>query len=231
MKEKYEHFNILNSINVNDRTEEKNGLTYLSWAWAWTEVKKEYPDAKYEIKKFENNLPYVYDENTGYMVFTEVTIEGITHEMWLPVMDSANKAMKNEPYEYVTKSWDKTTRQYVPTKKKVEAATMFDINKTIMRCLTKNLSMFGLGLYIYAGEDMPEVEEEPVAKEEPKKAETKKVITATPGQVKVLEKVYTGENLTKLLELNKIKKLEDMPIEKANEIIKKINEKAKKEGN
>lgn len=214
MNENCKHFNTLNSINVNDRTEEKNGLTYLSWAWAWTEVKKEYPDAKYEIKKFENNLPYVYDENTGYMVFTEVTIEGITHEMWLPVMDGNNKAMKNESYEYTTKYG----------KKKVEAATMFDINKTIMRCLTKNLSMFGLGLYIYAGEDMPETEEEPVAK-----TETKKVVTATPGQVKVLEKVYTGDNLTKLLELNKIAKLEDMPIEKANELIKKIS--AKKEGN
>ena len=83
--------------------------------------------------------------------------------------------------------------------------------------------MFGLGLYIYAGEDMPETEEKPVVKEEPKKT-----ITATPGQVKVLEKVYTGDNLTKLLKMNEIAKLEDMPIEKANELIKKIN--AKKEG-
>ena len=212
MKENYEHFNTLNSINVNDRTEEKNGLTYLSWAWAWTEVKKAYPDAKYEIKKFENNLPYVYDEKTGYMVFTEVTIEGITHEMWLPVMDSNNKAMKNESYEYTTKYGNK----------KVDAATMFDINKTIMRCLTKNLSMFGLGLYIYAGEDMPESEEGTV--------ETKKPITATPGQVKLLEKAYTGDNLTKLLELNNIAKLEDMPIEKANELVKKLTAKVKKEG-
>lgn len=218
MKENYEHFNTLNAINVNDRTEEKNGLTYLSWAWAWTEVKKQYPDAKYEIKKFENNLPYVYDDKTGYMVFTEVTIEGITHEMWLPVMDGSNKAMKNEPYEYVTKTWDNETRKYVPTKKTVGTATMFDINKTIMRCLTKNLSMFGLGLYIYAGEDMPETEEEP------------KVITATPGQIKVLEKAYTGENLTKLLEINKIAKLEDIPIEKANDIINKIAAKTKKDG-
>ena len=216
MNTKYEHFNTLNSINVNDRKEDKEGITYLSWSWAWTEVKKEYPDAKYEIKKFENNLPYVYDDKTGYMVFTEVTIEGITHEMWLPVMDGKNKAMKNQPYEYTTKYGKKT----------VEAATMFDINKTIMRCLTKNLAMFGLGLYIYAGEDLPESEEETVAKEEPKK-----IITATPGQVAALSKVYTGENLTKLLKMNEIAKLEDMPIEKANELIKKINEKAKKEGN
>ena len=150
MKEKYTHFETLNAINVNDKTEKKsNGsteLTYLSWAWAWQELKNKYPDATYEIEKFDNNLPYIYDEETGYMVFTKVTIEGITHEMWLPVMDGANKAMKAKPYTYKTKYGDKS----------VEAATMFDINKTIMRCLTKNLAMFGLGLYIYAGEDLPE---------------------------------------------------------------------------
>lgn len=150
MKEKYTHFETLNAINVNDKTEKKsNGsteLTYLSWAWAWQELKNKFPDATYEIEKFENNLPYIYDEETGYMVFTKVTIEDITHEMWLPVMDGANKAMKSKPYTYKTKYGDKS----------VEAATMFDINKTIMRCLTKNLAMFGLGLYIYAGEDLPE---------------------------------------------------------------------------
>lgn len=95
----------------------------------------------------ENKLPYVYDENTGYMVFTNVTINNLTHTMWLPVMDSANKAMKSERYTYDTKY-----KKGIP----VEAATMFDVNKTIMRCLVKNLAMFGLGLYIYAGEDLPE---------------------------------------------------------------------------
>lgn len=141
-------FENLNNANVNGHTEEKNGLTYLSWAWAWAEVKKAYPDANYTIEKF-NGLPYVYDENTGYMVYTTVTIEGITHEMWLPVMDGANKAMKAQPYKYTTRYGEKTC----------EAATMFDVNKAIMRCLVKNLAMFGLGLYIYAGEDLPEVEQ------------------------------------------------------------------------
>jgi len=136
-------------IDVNSKTEKKQNLTYLSWAWAWAEFKKIYPEAKYNIKKFgENNLPYIYDEKTGYIVFTEVEADGLTYEMWLPVMDGANKAMKAESYTYSTKYGDKT----------VESATMFDINKTLMRCLTKNLAMFGLGLYIYAGEDLPEVE-------------------------------------------------------------------------
>lgn len=149
-------FQTLNAIDVNDHVERKKSgksyLSYLSWSWAWAELKKKYPDAEYEIKKFENNLPYVYDENTGYMVFTSVTIDGLTHEMWLPVMDGANKAMKAKPYSYDTK---------FNGKKNVEAATMFDINKTIMRCLVKNLAMFGLGLYIYSGEDLPDVEPEP----------------------------------------------------------------------
>lgn len=143
-------FEELNSLNVNDKTEKKNGLTYLSWAWAWAEFKKVYPEATYEIVKQENGLPYAYDENTGYMVYTRVTADGITHEMWLPVMDGANNAMKSQPYEKATKY--KTVQ--------VEPATMFDINKAIMRCLTKNLAMFGLGLYIYAGEDLPETEAE-----------------------------------------------------------------------
>lgn len=142
-------FKTLNAINVNEHKEDKNGLSYLSWVWAWAEVKKAYPDAVYSIEKF-NGLPYVYDENTGYMVYTTVTIEGITHEMWLPVMDSANKAMKAQAYKYT----GKYGKEYV-----CNAATMFDVNKAIMRCLTKNLAMFGLGLYIYAGEDLPESEQ------------------------------------------------------------------------
>lgn len=140
-------FEQLNSIDVKDHIEKKNGLNYLSWAFAWAETKKKFPNATYQVEMFgENHLPYVYDENTGYMVFTSVTIEGLTHYMWLPVMDGANKTMKKDPYAYDTK-YKKGVR--------VESATMFDINKTIMRCLVKNIAMFGLGLYIFAGEDLP----------------------------------------------------------------------------
>lgn len=154
-------FEKLYNINVNEHTEEKNGLTYLTWSYAWAEFKKIYPNATYEIKKFgENNLPYVFDENTGYMVFTSVTVDDLTYEMWLPVMDGANKSMKNQAYTYSVKEYNygKWTGTYID--KTVEPATMFDINKTIMRCLVKNLAMFGLGLYIYAGEDLPEEQKE-----------------------------------------------------------------------
>lgn len=147
-------FKTLYKINVNDHTEQKDGLTYLSWPFAIAEVKKNFPDFTYTVHRFgESKLPYVYDDDTGYMVSTEVTIGGQTHEMWLPVMDGKNKAMKNHPYDYFVKDY-KTGKNITKT---VSPATMFDINKAIMRCLVKNLAMFGLGLYIYSGEDLPEV--------------------------------------------------------------------------
>ena len=160
-------FAVLNAINVNEHTEIKdNGtskLTYLSWTWAWQQVKSLYPDANYEVRHWDG-VPYFYEENLGYMVETSVTINGETMTMWLPVMDSKNKAMKAQPYTYKTKYGDKW----------VEAATMFDINTTIMRCLVKNLAMFGLGLYIYAGEDLPEDEAKQRAEETKKRAEEAK---------------------------------------------------------
>lgn len=160
-------FEELSSLNVNEHIENKNGLSYLSWTWCWSELKKKYPDASYEILKFENDLPYVYDENTGYMVFTKVTIKEQTYEMWLPVMDGNNKAMLNHPYKYQVKVYKdgQFTGEY--KEKSVEPASMFDINKTIMRCLVKNIAMFGLGIYIYAGEDLPEGYE--ITKEEAEK--------------------------------------------------------------
>lgn len=162
------------SLNVNDKCEKKENLTYLTWAYAWAEAKKIYPSITYRIiKNPANNLPYFEDENTGLVVYTEVTAEGITHEMWLPVMNSANKAMKSQPYQYQV--YNKQTRQYET--RTVDAASMFDVNKTIMRCLVKNLAMFGLGLYIYAGEDLPESESGDNANSqtaEPKKSTTKR---------------------------------------------------------
>lgn len=205
--EKISSFEELNKINVNEYTEKKEGLTYLTWSSAWAELKKIYPNATYNIKKFDNNLPYVYDENTGYMVFTDVTIENLTYEMWLPVMDMKNKAMKNYQYTYTTKYGEKT----------VEPATMFDINKTIMRCLVKNLAMFGLGLYIYAGEDLPEGEEP-----EPKKIEPKTTSKIIESQIKIIKEKLNEEQIKKALEMVKREKLEDMTVQEASSLISKI---------
>ena len=173
------------AINVNDKTEQKNKLTYLSWPFAWAEVKKRCPDATYNIKRFANGLPYVFDEKVGYMVFTDVTIDGLTHEMWLPVMDGANAAMKDKPYQYQVMQWQNGKK--VSVTKDCAAADMFDINKTIMRCLVKNLAMFGVGLYIYAGEDLPDDGEEKPIPTSPL-AETQK---AAPAKVDVTEHPMT----------------------------------------
>ncbi len=149
-----EEFIELYKINVNDKVDKKGKLKYLSWSYAWYEFKKKYPMATYEIKMFDWK-PYVYDENLWYMVFTSVNVSWLIHDMRLPVMDWANRSMLNHTYTYKVKD---NNGEYV--EKTVQPATMFDINKTIMRCLTKNLAMFWLWLYIYNWEDLPEVEEE-----------------------------------------------------------------------
>ena len=156
-------FRELVQVNVNDYVEQKNGLNYLSWANAIQEICKRHNEQfEYEIEKFgENKLPYVYDDGVGFMVFTNITMFGQKREMWLPVMDNNNNAMLKEPYSYQVKKYEYNPatgkKEFMGNydEKLVGKATMFDINKTIMRCLVKNLAMFGLGLYIYAGEDLP----------------------------------------------------------------------------
>ena len=145
-------FNALSNLDLSDKCEKRESLTYLSWANAWSEFKSAYPSATYRILKNEDGLPYFSDPNLGIMVFTEVTVDDVTHQMWLPVMDSKNKAMKLEPYTYSV--WNNFKKAF--EEKTVQAASMFDINKTLMRCLVKNLAMFGLGLYIFQGDDLPE---------------------------------------------------------------------------
>ena len=159
-KEIREKFQELYSLDVNKYVEKKNDLSYLSWAYAWAEFKKIYPDATYEVKKDAEGRCYFGDEDIGYMVYTSVSAGGLTYEMWLPVMDGANKAMKLRPYTYKVAVWEWNAATHKKEKageqeKAVDAITMFDVNKTVMRCLVKNLAMFGLGLYIYAGEDLP----------------------------------------------------------------------------
>lgn len=136
--EKKSVFETLNNINVSNYVEEKNGLKYLSWANAWAEVKKLYPLAQYKIYERETEwgaVNYFTDGRTCW-VKTGVEIEGLEHIEELPVMDYRNKSI----------SYDKVTS--------------FDVNKAIQRSLTKALARHGLGLYIYAGEDLPEVDKQ-----------------------------------------------------------------------
>ena len=132
--EKKSVFETLNSVNCNGHTEKKNGLTYLPWAWAWAEVKKAYPNAFYTIYEDAEGRPYHNDGRTCW-VKTSVTIEGLEHIEYLPVMDFRNQSIS------------------------VERVTSFDVNKSIQRSLTKAAARHGLGLYIYAGEDLPEDEQ------------------------------------------------------------------------
>lgn len=125
------YFKQLNSINCNDKTEKKNGLTYLAWAYAWGEVKKLFPESTYTIYENANGWFYHTDGNTCW-VKTGVTINGIEHIEYLPVMDYKNRSIP------------------------VDQVTSFDVNKAIQRSLTKAVARHGLGLYIYAGEDLPD---------------------------------------------------------------------------
>ena len=129
-------FETLNKINVNDKTEKKNGLTYLSWSWAWAEVKKVVPDATYTIYERDTEYgPVNYFTDGRYCwVKTGVTLNGLEHIEELPVMDFKNRSIP------------------------LEGVTSMDVNKAIQRSLTKACARHGLGLYIYAGEDLPEDE-------------------------------------------------------------------------
>lgn len=202
-------YDTLRSVNVNNHTEKKNNLTYLSWAWAWDEVMRRFPGATYVIKDFDGK-PYLYDKDLGYMVMTSMTIDGITRDMWLPVMDGSNKAMKSEPYTYQVKKYVRGTWTGEYTDKTVEPATMFDVNTALMRCLVKNIAMFGLGLYIYSGEDLPP--------EKPK--------TLTQAQVNTLEKCIPkhGQTVDKVCEFFKVDRLEELTIEHFDCLMSKMGE-------
>lgn len=142
-------FAVLNAINCNEHTEKKNGLTYLSWAWAWQMVKANFPDATYTIYENRDGWNYHTDGRTCW-VKTGVTIGGLEYIEDLPVMDSRNRSI---PFESVTS---------------------FDVNKAIQRSLTKACARHGLGLYIYAGEDLPD------AADDEARAEVKKARRAAP---------------------------------------------------
>jgi len=120
-------------INVNDHTERKGNLTYLSWAWAWAEVLKIDPTARYTVHEYDG-LPLVYLKDGTAMVKVSVEIKGDIKTCLLPVLDHKNKPIENP--------------------------NSFAVNTSIMRCLAKCIALHGLGLYIYAGEDLPEAERE-----------------------------------------------------------------------
>ena len=141
------------ALNVNEHTEKKGSLTYLSWAWAWAEALKADPNATFKVEMFGDKC-YI-EVNGTLMVFVTVTMFGKPMTCQLPVMDSSNNAIPIAGYTAV----NKYGKEY-----RVECDA-FAVNTAIMRCMTKALSLHGLGLYIYAGEDLPESDAEPTLEE------------------------------------------------------------------
>lgn len=179
------YFTQLNQINVNDKTEKKGNLTYLSWAWAWGEVKKLHPDATYTI--YENDKGWNYHTDGRFCwVKTGVTVEGIEHIEYLPVMDYRNLSI---PLDKVTST---------------------DVNKTIQRSLTKAVARHGLGLYIYAGEDLPE-------------ATTVEIISKKEALILKTTLEKKNVNIEKLCEQYKVKCLEELNSVQYSDILTRIN--------
>ena len=124
-------FKTLSALNVNEHVEQKGKFSYLSWTWAVSELRKAAPDATWEVVKF-NGVPFCKTE-CGYFVEVAVTVEGITLSQIHPVLDNNNKT--------------------------IPAPNAFQINTSIQRCLVKAIALHGLGLYVYAGEDLPDIDD------------------------------------------------------------------------
>lgn len=161
-------FAILNAINVQDHIEKKNGLSYLSWAWAWTEFKKIFPDSYYTIYE-KDDVPYFTDGRTCWVKTGVTLVDGdysLEHIENLPIMDYKNISI---PLGKVTST---------------------DMNKTIQRSLTKAIARHGLGCYVYAGEDLPE--ESPEVKEQrlEREAELERIKTKIDAAIKTKTKGF-----------------------------------------
>lgn len=181
-------FEKLFQINVNEHVEKKNGLSYLSWPYAWAEVKKLYPEANYKVYEAEDGCIYFNDGRTDW-VKTGVTVEGLEHIEYLPIMDYRNKSIP------------------------VENITSFDVNKTIQRSLTKALARHGLGLYLYAGEDLPEVEVEKIS------ARDAQVVKAIVDKFENADKLYES-----LLNKYHIKNFKELTVKQYVEIVQGLND-------
>lgn len=203
-------FATLNSIDVSGKTEKKNGLTYLSWSWAWGEIKKKYPDTTYKVYESADGRNYHTDGRTCW-VKCSVTCQGIENIEYLPVMDYRNISIV------------------------ADKVTSMDVNKSIQRCVTKAIARHGLGLYIYAGEDLPEemgVQAQarsqpqqgpvphpataPAQAPAPATAQAPAPALATPEQCQKLRELFPEDRINKLMELLGITALEQLPADKAN---------------
>lgn len=205
MEEKKSVFETLNSIDVTGKTEKKNGLTYLSWAWAWGEIKKKYPETTYKVYESTEGRNYFTDGRTCW-VKCSVTCGGIENIEYLPVMDYRNMSIH------------------------ADKVTSMDVNKAIQRCVTKAIARHGLGLYIYAGEDLPEEmtcqtqqRSQPDAKPQPTECITQE-------QYAVFHELFSNERIAKMCEIYHISGLEQLPATVAQQFIDKERARLAKDG-
>ena len=177
-------FQTLNSINVGEHTEKKNGLTYLSWAWAWGELKKKYPKSFYTIYEAANGCFYHTDGKTCWVKTGVTLVDGelaLEHIEYLPVMDFRNASIP------------------------LEKITSFDVNKAIQRSLTKAVARHGLGLYIYAGEDLPEGETQDKTKQESAEDKTADIPKKNAFNARVSISLWSANNGLNAKEFNDLR--------------------------
>lgn len=178
-------FQILNSINVGEHTEKKNGLTYLSWAWAWGELKKKYPKSFYTIYEAADGCFYHTDGKTCWVKTGVTLVDGelaLEHIEYLPVMDFRNASIP------------------------LEKITSFDVNKAIQRSLTKAVARHGLGLYIYAGEDLPEGKTQDENKQESAEDKAIEIPEKDAFNARVAISMWSANNGLNAKEFNDLKK-------------------------
>lgn len=212
-------FETLSTINVSGKTEKKNGLTYLSWAYAWGEVKKLYSSAQYKVYERDTQwgpVNYFTDGRTCW-VKVGVTIEGLEYIEMLPVMDYRNKSIA------------------------LDKITSCDVNKTIQRAITKAIARHGLGLYIYTKEDYPDTvpaqpaqqaqpANKPIEKAQPQapaqpKAPVKDTRPVTPQMVDFIRKTLEEHQVPTdyIHSKYRVSKLNDLKVYQAKHIGKNIN--------
>jgi hypothetical protein len=170
-KKKLNYFEELNNINVQDKIEKKGNLSYLSWAFAWEQLKIKHPKAQYKVYERENGINYWTDDKTAW-VKVSVTVDDIEHIEYLPIMDYKNKSIS------------------------VNQVSSFNVNTSIQRAITKAIARHGLGLYIYAGEDIPSAEKDDILEEEKKETKEKQI-------TKKLSKVFDDDMKQVMQDVNK----------------------------
>lgn len=186
------YFAELSAINVNEHVERKGGFSYLSWPFAVSELRRLDPTATWEVRRF-NGLPYLACE-AGVFVEVAVTVQGVTLSQVHPVLDGRNRPLV--------------------------APTAFDINTSIQRCLVKAIALHGLGLYIYAGEDLPQgTSNEPAANEESRQPEPSRPQAARPSEARITKSqqaqihklaLEVGVNLERVLTYFGVRDLQDI---------------------